>query len=212
MTSSQRPAAGWYVDPEGDLSRLRYWDGAQWTEHFSSIAPVPPPAGSVVSVNDGTIERVKAAIPNVTLESGFMGVKSRRYTLILTGRRVIFARSTTITAMKRRVASARDSVKSEDEGLLLQMASQMDGYLEWATSYFDTPPDKALAETAGNFAIERSEITKTSFKTRRLRPEGNTVVGTDEQLVIKAHGKKYVVRLGLGKHQAKQALNIAGMN
>lgn len=34
------PIAGWYPDPSGDPSKLRYWDGATWTEHF---APTQPP-------------------------------------------------------------------------------------------------------------------------------------------------------------------------
>ena len=31
--------AGWYPDPEGDTSRLRYWDGTQWTDNYT---PSPP--------------------------------------------------------------------------------------------------------------------------------------------------------------------------
>jgi dipeptide/tripeptide permease len=27
------PPAGWYADPEGGAGRMRYWDGAKWTEH-----------------------------------------------------------------------------------------------------------------------------------------------------------------------------------
>lgn len=33
--------AGWHPEPGGDGSRLRYWDGTTWTEHY---APVPAPA------------------------------------------------------------------------------------------------------------------------------------------------------------------------
>jgi hypothetical protein len=32
--------AGWYPDPDAP-TRLRYWDGSQWTEHFSEPAPEP---------------------------------------------------------------------------------------------------------------------------------------------------------------------------
>lgn len=27
--------AGWYPDPSGDASKLRYWNGAQWTNDFT---------------------------------------------------------------------------------------------------------------------------------------------------------------------------------
>lgn len=36
------PPAGWHADPRGAPGLLRYWDGAQWTEH---TAPIPPPPG-----------------------------------------------------------------------------------------------------------------------------------------------------------------------
>jgi hypothetical protein len=29
----QAPPAGWYADPQGDESLMRWFDGAQWTEH-----------------------------------------------------------------------------------------------------------------------------------------------------------------------------------
>jgi len=30
--------AGWYPDPSGDASKLRYWDGAQWTSDFNDVS------------------------------------------------------------------------------------------------------------------------------------------------------------------------------
>jgi len=30
---SETPA-GWYPDPSGDASKIRYWDGAQWTDQY----------------------------------------------------------------------------------------------------------------------------------------------------------------------------------
>jgi hypothetical protein len=35
MTDTQIPA-GWYADPSGDTTKLRYWDGANWTEQTSN--------------------------------------------------------------------------------------------------------------------------------------------------------------------------------
>ncbi|MEU6220764.1 phospholipid scramblase-related protein [Streptomyces sp. NPDC047022] len=33
MTTQSNTPAGWYPDPHGAPQTLRYWDGAQWTEH-----------------------------------------------------------------------------------------------------------------------------------------------------------------------------------
>ncbi|MEU1304808.1 phospholipid scramblase-related protein [Streptomyces shenzhenensis] len=33
MTTQSNTPAGWYPDPHGASQTLRYWDGAQWTEH-----------------------------------------------------------------------------------------------------------------------------------------------------------------------------------
>ncbi len=35
--------AGWYPDPSGDASKLRYWDGTQWTNDFTDAANAVQP-------------------------------------------------------------------------------------------------------------------------------------------------------------------------
>ncbi|MFH9674124.1 phospholipid scramblase-related protein [Streptomyces sp. NPDC017405] len=44
MTTQSNTPAGWYPDPHGAQQTLRYWDGAQWTEHTN---PGGQPAGQV---------------------------------------------------------------------------------------------------------------------------------------------------------------------
>ena len=43
MSGPSNPVAGWYADPGDPASRLRYWDGATWTDHtFPRFEPEPP--------------------------------------------------------------------------------------------------------------------------------------------------------------------------
>ncbi len=37
------PQAGWYPDPAGDATKLRYWDGTQWTEYYAEAQPAADP-------------------------------------------------------------------------------------------------------------------------------------------------------------------------
>jgi uncharacterized protein YxjI len=44
VTTQSNTPAGWYPDPHGAPQTLRYWDGAQWTQHTN---PAGQPAGQV---------------------------------------------------------------------------------------------------------------------------------------------------------------------
>lgn len=33
------PVAGWYQDPSGDPTKLRWWDGTQWTDNYADAQP-----------------------------------------------------------------------------------------------------------------------------------------------------------------------------
>ncbi len=58
MSGPSNPVAGWYADPGDPASRLRYWDGATWTDHtFPRFEPEPPywdQPGSLPDVSGGT--------------------------------------------------------------------------------------------------------------------------------------------------------------
>ena len=42
--------AGWYPDPSGDVSKLRYWDGFQWTNDFTDAMQAAQPVQQVQPV------------------------------------------------------------------------------------------------------------------------------------------------------------------
>ncbi|MEU5539012.1 phospholipid scramblase-related protein [Streptomyces sp. NPDC020362] len=59
MTTQSNTPAGWYPDPHGAAETLRYWDGAQWTEHTS---PAQQTAGQVPH-QQAAVQQPAAHIP-----------------------------------------------------------------------------------------------------------------------------------------------------
>jgi uncharacterized protein YxjI len=45
VTTHSNTPAGWYPDPHGAAQTLRYWDGAQWTEHTHADQQTQPAPG-----------------------------------------------------------------------------------------------------------------------------------------------------------------------
>lgn len=152
-------------------------------------------------------ERVISIIPNVTLKAGFMGFASKQITLVLTDQRVIFARITT-AMMQEAVADASDGAKAQGKGLLGQLGARMSAHSVFAKRYLEMPPGQILAETDGNFAVDRSTITKTKTKTEYgVGDDANTT----DVLIIKTTEKKYNMTLGSTISSAKEALQAAGL-
>jgi hypothetical protein len=150
---------------------------------------------------------VISIIPNLTLKAGFLGFASKQITLVLTDQRVIFARVTT-AMMQEAVADASDGAKAQGKGLLGQMGARMSAHSLFAKRYLEMPPSQILAETDGNFAIDRSAITKTKMKTEY---SGGEDANTTDALVIKTADKKHKMTLGSTKASAKEALEAANL-
>ena len=51
MTTHSNTPAGWYADPQGTPNLLRYWDGAQWTEHTNPGQVPQQQGGSAWELN-----------------------------------------------------------------------------------------------------------------------------------------------------------------
>jgi hypothetical protein len=152
-------------------------------------------------------ERVISIIPNVTLKAGFLGFASKQITLVLTDQRVIFARVTT-AMLQEAVADASDGATAQGKGPLGQLGARLSAHSVFAKRYLEMPPSQILAETDGNFAIDRSTITKTKITTEY---SGGEDANTTDVLIIKTAEKKHKMILGSSRASAKEALEAAGL-
>lgn len=145
--------------------------------------------------HDTAPEQILAIIPNVTLQAGFMGVKSRQHSLIFTTTRIIFARLTVarMNELTQQAKTAKSKASATVYDRLTQMYSQMG-------------PEEILAGNEANFAVDRATVKGVKVKTT-AGPEGG--VGSDV-LIIKA-AKTYKSTLSGSKAAAKAALDAAGL-
>ena len=154
----------------------------------------------------GTTERILTIIPNVTLQAGFMGFKSRQHSLVITNNRILFARITG-ARMKELSERGKQEAKSEGKGRMARLLANPHIYEKLVELYQQLGPEGVLADHPANFAVDRAAVTKVKLKTT-AGPDGG--VGSDV-LVLKANGKTYKVALGGSKSAARKALESAGL-
>lgn len=154
----------------------------------------------------GTTEQILSCIPNVTVKAGFLGLKSRQHSLVITNNRILFAR-VTVARMKELSEQARAQAQSQGKGRMAQLMANPHVYEKLVGLYGQMGPDGVLADHAANFAVDRATVTKVKLKTT-AGPEGG--VGSD-LLILKTTGKTYKVTLGGSKNAARAALASAGL-
>lgn len=151
-------------------------------------------------------ERTLAVIGRLTRVSGFMGVRQKVYSLILTDRRLIFAELS-----KDRIAAltgqARDQAKDNGKGLWGQWGAQRRALGGYDETYWQLTPDEALAESPSNFAVDRADIKKVKFKTGMVDDERST----PDQVTIKTTTDKYKLTVNGSLSSAKEAFRAAGI-
>jgi len=163
-------------------------------------APSPAPASAA------TGEEILAVIGGLTLVAGFMGLKQKSYTLIITDRRLVFAELTKekVTAT---VNAARDSAKAEGKGFFGQWGAQLKSSGSYSEAYWRMSPEAALAETPGNWAVERSQYQGAKFRMGATDED----TSTPDVLTIKAATGKWKFNVSGSLGAVKKAFKVAGL-
>ncbi|MGB7981379.1 MAG: hypothetical protein WCF36_11380 [Candidatus Nanopelagicales bacterium] len=153
------------------------------------------------------VERVLSVIPNVSFSRGFLGLKTRSCSLVLTDRRVLVARFT-MAQGKALGREARDHAKADGKGRMGQLAAQSHVWDTVASTYRSMPLEQILAENPDNIAVDRASITNVKVAHKK----GSDTTVASDTLVIETSGKKYKFTFMGSMRQAREALATAGLN
>lgn len=151
-------------------------------------------------------ERTIAVIGNLTRASGFMGVKQKAYTLMITDRRLLFAELTK-ERMNAVLAQAKEEAKAQGKGFFGQWGAQLGGSMNQHQAYWQMSPEEALAEAPGNFEVDRGAIKEVKFKTGISDDEHNS----PDMVIIKTTGDTYKLQVGGALSAVKGAFKEAGI-
>lgn len=103
-----------------------------------------------------TGETILGIIPNAQ-KMRMMGLAADSYTIIVTDHRMILAQLTQ-AMMNTAITEAQAKAKAEGKGFFGAWADQLSASFGFAKRYETMPPEAALAETPGNFALDNSRI------------------------------------------------------
>ncbi len=134
-------------------------------------------------------EKIIGVIPNVSLKTGFL--RSKRYTLVITDRRLIGALITK-ELLKSEAQKRREQARKEGRGRFKQfLAGAITGFV-FANRYLEMDPDKIEKENPANFSIYSKDVVNTKLREGMISEDedGNTTQ-YPHSLVIQTKDKKY---------------------
>ncbi len=165
---------------------------------------IPPMDAPMPTSSSG--EHIIAILGNLTRMTGFMGMKQKRYTLILTDRRIVFAELT-----KERLADVMDQARNdaaiEGKGLLGKWGAQLKAGSGCHEAYAQMTPDSALAESPGNFAVELAAIQKVKFKAGSIDDQHVSF----DQVTIKTASDTYKMNVAGSLSTVQEAFRAVGI-
>jgi len=106
-------------------------------------------------------EKILGALPNVSLKKGLF--KSILYNLVITDKRMIFARFRK-ELIKEEAKKRAEKLEEEGRGKVRQFFAKLGTGFTFYKRYFDMDPEEILKETEGNFFITPSNVGKIRLK------------------------------------------------
>jgi hypothetical protein len=152
-------------------------------------ATLDPPRGAPGSTVT-TGEEVMGVIANARKMKMF-GASWDTYTIVVTNRRMILAQMTQ-SLLNAAIMEAQAKAKAEGKGFFAIVKDQMAAQFRFALRYETMSPDQSLTETAGNFAIENTQITAITMK---LNDSGE-IEYSEFKIIIESPGGKFEYLIG----------------
>ncbi|RLF65099.1 MAG: hypothetical protein DRN33_00310 [Thermoplasmata archaeon] len=125
-------------------------------------------------------EQILGVIPNV--KSGVFGQKM--YNLVATDKGIIVAQLTS-SMIKEESKRVSDELKEQGAGRLKRMGATMTAGINLYKRYFSMPVADIIAETNGNFSIDRNRV-----KSIKIRRDSSNEDINSHELIIKWSGGK----------------------
>jgi hypothetical protein len=123
-----------------------------------------------------------------TRKMKLFGASWDTYNIIVTSRRMILAQMTT-AMVNAAIMEAQQQAKAEGKGFFAIAKDQMAASFQFPLRYETMPPEQALAETPGNFALENARITAIHLKLQGGDSDDNSA--REFRIIIESMDGKY---------------------
>ncbi len=134
-------------------------------------------------------EKVLGVIPNASLKTGFL--RSKRYTLVVTNKRLVAARITK-DLLKKETQRRREKAAKEGHGRFKQFLAGASTGFTFANRYLEMDPNEIEKETSKNFSLYPADISSVRLREGMITEDedGNTTQ-YPHSLVVQTKNKKY---------------------
>lgn len=131
------------------------------------------------------------------------------YAVIITDQRAIFAQLTS-NMLKEALAEANRKGKEEGKGFFSRWADQLKATMAYSERYWNIPPDEALNENSGNFAIHNQDIRLIQIKQKQSSGDPEAAQ-TFTEVKIESAGKKETYKIDTySKEMVSMLKNVYG--